>query len=114
MSRFARPDADSNFALFTRAMPAARSGADSPLSVAATGRLRMADLRILPQAPYRQVRRESARTAPIGERRHLAPARSTAERRRNDRADAQRLGGRDIRRVQERLAWRKDEPVCRT
>jgi hypothetical protein len=38
VSRFARPDADSNFALFTRAMPAARTGASGRLSAAATAR----------------------------------------------------------------------------
>ena len=45
-----------DFALFPRAMPAASSGADRPLSVAATVSLRMADMRMVSQAPYRQLR----------------------------------------------------------
>ena len=36
-----------DFALFTRAMPAANSGASSPLSVASTASLRMADMRMM-------------------------------------------------------------------
>jgi hypothetical protein len=36
-----------DFALFTRAMPAASSGASSPLSVASTASLRMADMRTI-------------------------------------------------------------------
>jgi hypothetical protein len=35
------------FALFTRAMPAASSGASSRLSIAATAGLRMADMRTM-------------------------------------------------------------------
>jgi hypothetical protein len=36
-----------DFALFARALPAANSGASSPLSVAATAGLRMADMRTM-------------------------------------------------------------------
>jgi hypothetical protein len=36
-----------DFALFTRWMPAANSGASSPLSVASTASLRMADMRTM-------------------------------------------------------------------
>jgi len=36
-----------DFALFTRVMPAANSGASSPLSAASTASLRIADIRIV-------------------------------------------------------------------
>ena len=36
-----------DFALFTRAMPAANSGASNPLSAASTASLRMADIRMM-------------------------------------------------------------------
>src|ERR1035438_764184 len=59
--------------------------------------------RIPVRAATRRLRRESVRTAPIGERRHLAPAQRTAEQHGDDGAGAQPLRGRDVRRVQERL-----------
>jgi hypothetical protein len=67
-------------------MPAASSGASRPLPVAATAGVRMADVRMMSQVLYRQVRRirvpcgdrrlrrECARTARIGERRQRGPA----------------------------------------
>jgi len=87
-----------DFALFTPAMPAASSGTSRPLPVAATAGARMADeatrnrsdaprsqalhrhlRRIRVPCGDRRLHRESARLAPISERRHCGPAQRTAQ-----------------------------------
>ena len=74
----------------------------------------MADMRMVSQILHRQLRRirlacrdrrlqrESARTAPIGERGDRGPPQSTAEQHGDDGAIVQPLGRRGVRRVQER------------
>ena len=108
-------------------MPAARPGASRPLPVAATADVRMADVRMMSQVLYRQVRRirvscgdrrlrrECARrarpsvSAATADRLQGAPPRGA---RRGDSAVAQPLGGRDVQRVQERPGL--GEPHCLT
>jgi hypothetical protein len=73
-------------------MPAARSGACRPLSVAATAGVRMAEVRrIRVHCSDRRLQRESARRAHIGERRHHRPAERTAKQHGDDAAVAQAL-----------------------